>query len=74
VAFRESTRNALTVTNRSGHTIASFQVSLPWQTLRFEPIADGEAVTQAFAIRFDAAFAMSGRPADGTPNGPPSQG
>jgi hypothetical protein len=47
---------------------------LPWQTLRFEPIADGEAVTQAFAIRFDAAFAMSGRPADGKPIGPPSQG
>ena len=67
MAFREYTRNALTVTNRSGRTIASLQVSLPWQTLRFEPIADGEAVTQAFAIRFDAAFAMSDRLADGTP-------
>jgi hypothetical protein len=67
VAFREHTRNELTVINRSGRTIVSLEVSLPWQTLRFEPIADGEAATQAFAIRFDAAFAISGRLADGTP-------
>ncbi len=67
VAFREHTRNELTVTNRSGRTIVSLEVSLPWETLRFEPIADGEAVSQAFAIRFDAEFAMSGRLAGGTP-------
>jgi hypothetical protein len=67
VAFREHTRNELTVINRSGRTIVSLEVSLPWQTLRFEPITDGEAATQAFAIRFDAAFAISGRLADGTP-------
>ena len=74
VAFREHTRNELMVTNRSGRTIVSLEVAWPWQTLRFEPIADGEVATQAFAIRFDAAFAMSGRLADGMPIGPPSQG
>jgi hypothetical protein len=67
VAFREHTRNALTVTNRSGRTISSLEVSLPWETLRFEPIADGEAVTQSFQIRFDAQFEISGQLADGTP-------
>ncbi len=67
VAFREHTRNELTVTNRSSRTIVSLEVSLPWQTLRFEPIADGDVVTQSFQIKFDAQFEISGQLADGTP-------
>lgn len=66
VAFREHTRNELTVTNRSGRTITSLQVSLPWQTLRFEPIADGESVSRSFRIQSDAHFAIEGEMDDGT--------
>jgi hypothetical protein len=66
VAFRETTRNDLTVANRSGRTIRFLEVALPWQTLRFEPIADAEAVTQSFEIKFDAQFEISGQLADGT--------
>ncbi|MCP9784795.1 hypothetical protein [Cyanobium sp. N5-Cardenillas] len=66
VAFREHTRNELTVTNRSGRTIVSLEVSLPWETLRFEPIADGEAVSRSFRIVSDAHFAIEGELADGT--------
>ncbi|MCP9833524.1 MULTISPECIES: twin-arginine translocation signal domain-containing protein [unclassified Cyanobium] len=67
VAFQEHTRNALTVSNSSGRTITALEVSLPWQTLRFEPIADGDVVTQSFQIKFDAQFEISGQLADGTP-------
>ncbi len=66
VAFRVHTRNVLTVTNRSGRTISSLQVSLPWETLRFEPIAAGESVSRSFRIVSDAHFAIEGALADGT--------
>ncbi|MDM7953224.1 MAG: hypothetical protein QUV07_08430 [Cyanobium sp. CZS 25K] len=66
VAFREHTRNALTVINRSGRTIVSLQVSLPWETLRFEPIAAGTAVSRSFRIVSDASFVIEGELADGT--------
>ncbi len=66
VAFREHTRNVLTVTNRSGRTITSLQVSLPWETLRFEPIAPGESLSRSFRIASDAHFAIEGQLADGT--------
>lgn len=67
VAFQEHTRNALTVSNSSGRTITSLEVSLPWQTLRFEPIVDGDVVTQSFQIRFEVQFEISGQLADGIP-------
>jgi hypothetical protein len=66
VAFRERTRNELTVVNRSGRTITSLQVSLPWETLRFGPIAPGETVSRSFRIESDAHFAFAGELADGT--------
>jgi len=66
VAFREHTRNTLTVTNRSGRTITSLEVSLPWETLRFEPIAPGESVSRSFRIVSDASFVIEGELADGT--------
>lgn len=66
VAFREHTRNVLTVTNRSGLTITSLAVSLPWETLRFEPIAPGESVGRSFRIVSDASFVIEGELADGT--------
>ncbi len=66
VAFREHTRNALTVTNRSGLTITSLVVSLPWETLRFEPIAAGASVSRSFRIVSDASFVIEGELADGT--------
>lgn len=66
VAFREHTRNELTVVNRSGRTIVSLQVSLPLETLRFGPIAAGETVSRSFRIESDAHFAIEGQLADGT--------
>lgn len=66
VAFLEHTRNVLTVTNRSGLTITSLAVSLPWETLRFEPIAPGESVGRSFRIVSDASFVIEGELADGT--------
>jgi hypothetical protein len=66
VAFREHTRNVLTVVNRSGRTIRSLQVSLPWETLRFGPIAPGETVSRSFRIVSDASFVIEGELADGT--------
>ncbi|MCP9900031.1 hypothetical protein KBZ12_07445 [Cyanobium sp. Cruz CV13-4-11] len=66
VAFREHTRNGLTVTNRSGLTITSLEVSLPWQTLRFEPIADGASLSRSFRIVSDAHVAIEGELAEGT--------
>lgn len=66
VAFREHTRNELTITNRSGRTITSLEVSLPWQTLRFEPIADGASLSRSFRIVSDAHFVIEGELADGT--------
>lgn len=66
VAFHEHTRNALTVTNRSSLTITSLRVSLPWETLRFEPIAPGESVSRSFRIVSDASFVIEGELADGT--------
>jgi hypothetical protein len=66
VAFREYTRNELTVVNRSGRTIVSLQVSLPWETLRFEPIAAGASVSRSFRIVSDASFLIEGELADGT--------
>jgi hypothetical protein len=70
VAFREYTRNELTVINRSGQTIVSLQVSLqvslPWETLRFGPIAAGGTVSRSFRIKSDAHFAIEGELADGT--------
>jgi len=66
VAFREHTRNALTVTNLSGLTITSLAMSLPWETLRFGPIAPGETVSRSFRIVSDASFVIEGELADGT--------
>lgn len=66
VAFREHTRNALMVTNRSGLTITSLAVSLPWETLRFESIAAGESVSRSFRIVSDGSFGIEGELADGT--------
>ncbi|MBM5821788.1 MAG: hypothetical protein FJ082_04785 [Cyanobacteria bacterium K_Offshore_surface_m2_011] len=66
VAFREHTRNALTVTNLSGLTITSLATSLPWETLRFGPIAPGETVSRSFRIVSDASFVIEGELADGT--------
>ncbi len=66
VAFREHTRNELTVTNGSGRMIASLQVLLPWETLRFEPIAAGASASRSFRIVSDAHFAIEGELADGT--------
>jgi hypothetical protein len=66
VAVWERTRNELTVLNRSGRTIVSLQVSLPWETLRFGPIAAGESVRRSFRIESDAEFAIEGMLDDGT--------
>lgn len=65
-AFRETTRNELTVVHRSGRTITSLQVALPWETLRFGPIAAGQTVSRSFRIASDAHFAIAGELADGT--------
>ncbi len=46
--------------------ITSLEVSLPWETLRFEPIAAGESVSRSFRIVSDASFLIEGELADGT--------
>lgn len=66
VAWRDRTRNELTVVNRSGVALQSLEVALPWEVLRFGPLDDGQARTQSFAIRHDADFRITGRLADGT--------
>lgn len=66
LAFQERARNELTVVNRSGQAIRSLEVALPWETLRFEQLADGEVAGKPFTIRSDAHFEVNGQLADGT--------
>ncbi len=66
LGVREHTRNQLTVFNRSGRTITSLAVVLPWETLPFGPIAPGASASRSFRIVSDATFEIEAELADGT--------
>ncbi len=63
--FQRLTANQLTVVNRSGLTLETLDVVLPWQTLRFGRLQPGVSRTKPFTIRHDAHFEVRGRLADG---------
>jgi hypothetical protein len=66
-AVQRLTANALTVVNRSGLTLETLDVVLPWQTLRFGRMGDGASRRVSFTIRHDAHIEVRGRLADGQP-------
>ncbi len=63
--FQRLTANQLTVVNRSGLTLETLDVVLPWQTLRFGRLLPGVSHTKPFSIRHDAHFEVRGRLEDG---------
>ena len=66
VIFYQRAHNEVTVVNKSGVALKSLEVALPWETIRFEPLADGQSQTRSFAIKHDAEFKVAGQLADGT--------
>jgi|SRR5882672_7079540 len=66
VVFQEHARNDLTVVNQSGVAIRSLEIALPWETLHFEQVANGESATKSFTIKYDAHFEVNGQLVDGT--------